>query len=267
MLTRSAFIFLVFSLPLFAQAQLEDDVYRCSNNIFQNAPCPPSARKPVANKQPISKQPISADADCQQEGDLAESIIDRREVGRTVDDIIAMPPTGASGDFIRKVYSLKGSSYQANSTVARECMRQKAKSRSTNKKLNQPQKLTPPAAKPKADVPTSMPTVVPAPQPSPAPVTKPAPAPVAAPIVEPAPVPVAPPVVEPPPSAPIAEPANSQETKQEAPQNQQDPQGICSSLQTGLDNVAKQRKRGAGSEADFNRQQKELEKVMKDSGC
>ena len=258
MLTRSAFIFLVFSLPLFAQAQLEDDVYRCSSNVFQNAPCPPSARKPVANKQPISKQPISADADCQQEGDLAESIIDRREVGRTVDDIIAMPPTGASGDFIRKVYSLKGSSYQANSTVARECMRQKAKSRSTNKKLNQPQKLTPPATKPKADVPARMPTVVPAPQPSPAPVTKPVPAPVAPPIIEPAPVPVAP---------PIAEPANSQETKPEAPQNQQDPQGICSSLQAGLDNVAKQRKRGAGSEADFNRQQKELEKVMKDSGC
>lgn len=73
---------------------------------------------------------------------------------------------------------------------------------------------------------------------------------------EPAPVKAPEPVTE-----PIKENGN------EPPSNPQDPQGVCASLKAGLDNIANQRKNGASSDADLNRQQKELENAMKSSGC
>jgi hypothetical protein len=73
---------------------------------------------------------------------------------------------------------------------------------------------------------------------------------------EPAPVKAPEPVTE-----PIKENGNEPQS------NPQDPQGVCASLKAGLDNIANQRKNGASSDADLNRQQKELENAMKSSGC
>ena len=107
--------------------------------------------------------------------------------------------------------------------------------------------------KPVVDAPVSKP-----------PATLPEPAPVKAPEPVTAPEPVAPPVAEPEPiQAPVAEP----EKTEEAPPKSQTDLGVCDSLKAGLDNIENQKKSGAGDAADLNRQQKELEKVMKQSGC
>jgi len=94
------------------------------------------------------------------------------------------------------------------------------------------------------------------------PVALPEPAPVKAPEPIAVPEPAKPSVVAP---EPVSEPIKG--NGNEPPSNPQDPQGVCASLKAGLDNIANQRKNGASSDADLNRQQKELENAMKSSGC
>lgn len=108
----------------------------------------------------------------------------------------------------------------------------------------------------------------------------PAPKPVAEPVVEKLPVekPVSMPPVTLPEPAPVKAPEPLAETAapepvaepiktEEAPTKTQEQLGVCDSLKAGLDNIANQRKNGTGDEFDLNRQQKELENVMKQSGC
>ena len=111
-------------------------------------------------------------------------------------------------------------------------------------------------AKPVVDAPVSKP---PATSPEPTPVKAPEQATVPEPVAPPA-EPIAPAAVAP---EPVAEPAKTEETP---PKSQAD-LGVCDSLKAGLDNIENQKKSGAGDAADLNRQQKELEKVMKQSGC
>lgn len=249
----------------------------------------------VVKEQPAPALPV----DCKKQGEDAKVIAKLREIGVPEQDQIIITTDKTKITLIKKVYSLSGNAFQIQSSVEKECLQQTQKTSLTSQWMTKAKKLlglgaAPAPSKPKpapakiatkpaqaqirstADpkpviepaqpaLPAAAP-VEPSPPAVPAPQSEPAPEPAAKPA--PSPEPVAPPVPEKPAPAPAKpEPAPAPAPAQEEAQD--DPQGICSSLQKGLKNVNDQLKKGgdAATMTDLKNQKTQLERIYKSSGC
>ncbi len=250
-----------FVLLLFSQSILADDLYRCGNT-YQDTPC-----KSAASSKPISKSAVKnsakqtgntpvtnkkqtsleANIDCKQRGESAKKIMRMREAGKTVDDQLKAEPDSASQALIKDVYNRSGSSFQVQNAIERECTQQKQKTKLTSKWMAETKRLlgigTAPA-KSSANSKTKLP---------------PTPAEQAATLLQPTP-----------PSMQPAQAAQKTITaEKDNQQNQEDEQGVCSSLKAGLENIASQKSKGgnAAHMKDLKQQQIHLEGAMKSAGC
>ncbi len=247
-------------------------------------------KKAVATKEPGAID----DTECKKRGEDAKVIAKLRELGVSANDQTAIATNGAQKALIKDIYSRSGSSFQVQNAIERECLQQKQKTTLASSWMTHAKRLlgigTAPAkssaksnAKPQ---PTTIAKAVPKPaQPQvrstadPKPVVEPATAPAVQPesIAQPEPQP-APAHTEPlqqaTPAAPVSQPepppANPPTTTAQATEEQEDTQGICSSLKAGVENIANQRrskKWAAEALNELKQQQLRLESTMKAAGC
>ena len=231
MLKVFAFILLVFSQSVLADS---DEVYRCGNNTFQSVPCTYTKNKPASQKPESDKQPAAEKTLKETKKSSTKNKPKPLTASPKVEPVAAptkpLPPVVTKKPSVAAPPAPKPASKTAAEPI-----------------------VEPPASKPPVTLTEPEPVKVPEPVTAPEPV-----APPAEPIATPGPA--TPPVAAP---EPAAEPIKTEE----APTKTQEQLGVCDSLKSGLDNIANQKKNGTGDETDLNRQQKELENVMKSSGC
>ncbi|MGB7816954.1 MAG: hypothetical protein WBL28_11465 [Methylotenera sp.] len=285
MLKTIAFVLLVFS-----QSILADDLYRCGNT-FQDTPC-----KTAASSKPVGKSAVKNSArqtgnmsvtnkkqtsletndDCKQRGESAKKIMRMREAGKTVDDQLKAAPDSESQALINEVYKRNGSSFQVQNAIERECAQQKQKTKLTSKWMAETKRLLGIGTAPTKNSTKSKTKLSPTPAEQAAALLQPTP-----PSMQPTPVQ---PASSPQQPAPVTQPATAQpgqavqpaETAQKTitaekdnQQNQEDEQGVCSSLKAGLENIASQKRKGGNAAymKDLKQQQNHLEGAMKSAGC
>ena len=290
---------------MYAQTALADDLYRCGNT-YQDTPCKGVVSKPI-NKKPFKPAPVNtssvskkdtasntpastADANCKKQGEAAKLIIKLRDSGVTADEQIAIATDSASVARIKDTYSRGGSAFQVQNAVERECMQQQQKTSLTSKWMAQAKQMlgfgtnsgaaaTHTAAKNKAKQNPISKTATAKPlPPQPTAQVEPQAAPAAMPeqsgplsVIQPEVVaPTAPTAAAP--DTPIAKPtvvATQPAPTAQKEENQEDPQGMCTSLKAGLKNIAEQKRKGGSAAVmkDLKAQQSNLEGVMKSAGC
>jgi len=250
----------------------------------------PDTKKTVVTKEPVATE----DTECKKRGEDAKVIAKLRELGVTANDQTAIATNDAQKALIKDIYGRSGSSFQVQNAVERECLQKKQKTTLASSWMAHAKRLlgigTAPAkssaksnAKPQ---PTTIAKAVPKPvQPQvrstadPKPVVEPALVPATQPesITQPEPQP-APTHSEPTQLAMPAEsvsqteatPVNPPTTTAQVPEEQEDTQGICSSLKAGVENIANQRRSKKWAPEALNelkQQQLRLESTMKAAGC
>jgi hypothetical protein len=260
----------IFALVLlvFSQSILADDLYRCGNT-YQDTPCKNAvSSKPIGGSSVNKKSahidykvtknnntvPAVVNVDCKQRRESAKKIMRMREAGKTVDDQLNAEPDSASQVLIKDVYSHNGSSFQVQNAIEHECIQQQEKSRLSEKQMMESKRLK---GAESASVKESA-------------INKkrlsPTPAALAATVLQPPATKQAKPV-QPAPTA-MSIPANLQNSTTQKV-DQEDTQGICSSLKSGLQNISNQKRKGGDATfmKDLNQQQLNLESAMKSAGC